>query len=258
MKKLLFAAIAFLMLVPAVYAAPAFRAASAIQASTGADLSAITIPGGCVANDILIYQAIVRDVDDTATIDASGDTWTQITTGCTSACDPNVERSTTASYWFFWSRHDGSATNPVFNKSGATGDTFAMLACYSGAIATGNPFETIGTPFTSTSDPISITAISTVSANALVIVCIAGEDNNNGAVTLTGTNPSAYTEHYDESMTGGDGLTTFSEATRTAAGSTGTISADWDTANPVGAGGIVLSLKPTSVSPAFRLWQVEE
>lgn len=244
LRRSLFAAL-FLLWTHQSYAAPpAFRAISAIAASTGADIT-ITVDGACATSDIMILLAWVRDVDDTVQVDATGDTWEQISTACTSACAPNIERSTVSSYWVFWERHDGSIdTTVVFNKSDTTGNAYGAIACYSGAITTGTPFEAIGSFVASTSDPTSVTAISTLSADALVVVPVGGEDNNNGAITTTGTDPAAYTEHYAESGTGDDGAITFSEAARTTPGSTGTISVDWDTANPVGSGGVALVLAP--------------
>ncbi|MGQ0579354.1 MAG: DUF6701 domain-containing protein [Betaproteobacteria bacterium] len=99
---------------------------------------------------------------------------------------------------------------------------------------------------TGTTDPSVITGITTLTANALVVVAVAGEDNNNGSIITTGTDPAAYTEHYVESSTGSDGVITFSEFARTTAGATGNVSVNWDTAVPIGFGGIVLALRPTT------------
>ena len=84
-----------------------------------------------------------------------------------------------------------------------------------------------------------------------MVVAVAGEDDNNAAITTTGTNPAAYTEHYVESATGADGVITFSEAARTTAGATGNASVNWGTAVPIGFGGIVLALKPLPVLDSF-------
>ncbi|MDP1850619.1 MAG: hypothetical protein Q8K79_22700, partial [Solirubrobacteraceae bacterium] len=46
-------------------AAPTWQASSAIAASTGADVT-VTLPAH-VANDILLLQVVVRDVNDTIT-----------------------------------------------------------------------------------------------------------------------------------------------------------------------------------------------
>ncbi len=228
-------------------APPTFQAFSAIAAaaSGGADPT-VTLPAHA-ANDIFLLATIVRS--NTATV-ATPAGWTQIGT-------PTV-RSTVATYQFFWKRAAGSAeTNPLINRTGTTGDVYAAVITYRGAITTGDPWEVKGTVATGTTDPSVITGITTLTADSLVVVAVAGEDNNNAAVTTTATNPAAYTEHYAESATGADGVITFSEAARTTTGATGNVSVNWDTAVPIGFGGIVLALKPpvtTFDQSAYRLF----
>lgn len=212
--------------------APAFKSFSGIAASVGPDVT-VTLPTHAT-NDIMLMLGWVRDQDDTVNITtASG--WAQVGTGCTSACSASWSRGTTSRYWLFWKRAtSASETNPVFNKSGATGDTYAAVIVYSGANTSGDPFEVVGTASTGTSDPATITGITTTSPESLIVVPVGGEDNNNASITTTGTNPAAYTEHYVEANTGSDGAITFSEAERTTIGSTGNISVDWNSGNPVG------------------------
>lgn len=212
-----------------------------IAASTGADVT-VTLPSH-QTNDILLILGWVRDVDDTLTLTG----WTQIATW---------DRSTTSRYWLYGLRAaSGATSNPTFDKSGATGDTYAVAIGYRGCITTGTAWEVIGTAATGTADPATITGITSTSANSLIVVAVGGEDNNNGAITATGTDPAAYVEHYDESTTGADGAVTFSEALRTAAGATGNVSVDWDTANPVGWGGVAIALKspPCSGGPLAHM-----
>jgi len=211
-------------------AAPTFQAISAIAASTGADVT-VTLPTH-QADDILLLSVVVRDQNDTITV--SG--WTQIAT---------VDRGATSRYWWFWKRAaSASETNPLVDKSTATGNTYAAVITYRGAITTGDPWEVKGTPQTGTADPMVLTGITTLSDDSLVVAAVAGEDNNNASITTTGTDPAAYTEHYVESGAGADGVITFSEAAKTTAGATGNVSVNWNNAIPRGDGGILLALKP--------------
>ena len=104
-------------------ASPAWEASSTIAASTGANVT-VTLPLHA-ANDILLLQVVVRDVDDTITWPAG---WTQIST---------VDRGTTARYWWAWKRAVSAAeTNPLVSKSTTTGDTYAAVTTYRGANTT--------------------------------------------------------------------------------------------------------------------------
>lgn len=226
MKRLLLI-LTFLLATSSAFGAVNFQAVSAIAASTGADVT-VTLPAQ-VSGDIFLLQVIVRDVDDTLTVTG----WTQLGT---------VDRGTTARYWWYWIRSDGATADPLVDKNTATGDTYALVTSYRGALATGDPWETKGTPATGTADPTTLATISSVTAGALIVASVSGEDNNNASIVTTGTDPSAYTEVYDESTTGADGVTTVSYANRTTAGATGTVSIDWNTAVPVGTGGMLLSL----------------
>src|SRR3989454_67529 len=224
--------------IPGSGGSAAYEGVGIIAASTGADVTP-SLPT-YQPNDIFLLLGWVRDQDDTVTV--SG--WTAIP-------GTPFDRGTTSRYWLFWRRAASSSeTAPLFDKSGTTGDTYAWIIDYGGAITTGNPWQAVGTPATGTSDPASMPAISTTTDNALVVVAVGGEDNNNAAITTTSTNPGSYTEHYVDSMTGSDGALTFSEQLRTSPGSTGAISVDWDVGPPVGWGGMALALTPP---PNYRM-----
>ncbi len=235
-------AAAFFSPISAEAAAPTFNSFSAIAASTGADVT-VTLPAH-QAGDIILLLGWVRDVNDSVTITtATG--WTQLATW---------DRGTSSRYWLFWKRAtSGSETNPVFNKSGSNGDTYAAAITYRGANTSGDPWEVLGAASTGTADPSTISGITTLTDESLVVVPVGGEDNNNASIITTGTNPSAYTEHYVEDNTGSDGAITFSEAARTTAGATGNVSVNWNSGSPVGWGGIVLSLKPVPVTTTTGL-----
>ena len=213
---------------------PTFQGISSIAASTGGNVT-VTLPTGYQPDDIFLLSVMVRDQNDTITVAG----WTQIAT---------VDRGSISRYWWFWRRAASSSeTNPVVSKSTANGDTYAAVISYRGAISTGDPWEVVGTPQTGTSDPFVLTGITTLSEDSLIVAAVAGEDNNNNSIITTGTNPAAYTEHYLESGTGSDGVITFSEAAKTTIGATGNVSVNWNSAVPVGEGGILLALKPLPI-----------
>jgi MSHA biogenesis protein MshQ len=226
-------------------AAPNFQAISAIAAAQngGADPT-VTLPAHA-AGDVFLLATIVRSSSSTVATPAG---WTSI---------GSATRSTVATYQFFWKRAaSASETNPVINRTNTVGDVYAAVTVYRGAVTTGDPWEVKGTITTGTTDPSVISGITTLTADSLVVVAVAGEDDNNNSITTTGTNPTAYTEHYLEANVGSDGTVTFSEAARTAAGATGNVSVNWNSGVPVGFGGIVLALKPatTYYSRASANW----
>ena len=221
----------------AVLAAVAFQAQGAIatDASPAIDLT-VVLPAHA-ANDILIVMALCRSNVETITIDTPA--------GYTAVTGSPFTRGTTARYWVWWTRAASAAeTNPILNTDGSTADLYGIAYTVRGAITTETPVEAVGAATTGTADPAPVTGVTTLTAAALVVAAFAGEDNNNAACTTTGTDPAAYTEHYVETAIGLDMMYCFSEANRTTAGASGTVSVDFDVANPVGWGGIVLSLKP--------------
>jgi len=210
---------------------PAWQATSAIAASTGADVT-VTLPAH-QENDIFLIAVVVRDQDDTITWPSG---WTQIAT---------VDRSTVSRYWWAWKRAASSSeTNPLVDKSTATGDTYATVITFRGALATGDPWEVKGTAATGTTDPAVLTGITTLTPSSLVVAALGGEDDNNASVSWTATDPATLTDRYTESSTGSDGMVDFGHGVRTTPGATGNVSGNFNSANPVGWGGIVLALKP--------------
>ena len=214
--------------------APAFQAISALASSTGVDVT-VTLPAH-IANDVLLLQCWVRDVDDTATV--SG--WTQFT-------GSPFDRSTVERYWQFWLRATGSAeTNPLFDKDTTTGDTACAVTTYRGAKTTGDPWEVVGAATTGTADPAVVTGITALTDNSLIVVPLGYADNNNASIITTGTDPTAYTEHYLEDTTGDDVAVTFSEGAQTTAAATGDVSVNFNTGVTAGDGwgARVLALLP--------------
>lgn len=229
---------------PAAQAAPTWISSSNIAASTGADVT-VTLPTHA-AGDILLLQVVVRDTDDTITWPAD---WTQLAT---------VDRGTTARYWWAWTRAASSAeTNPLVDKNTTTGDTYAAVTVYRGALGSGSPWDVVGTPNTSTLAGHVLNSVTTATADTLVIFSLCGEDNTAATgTTFTATDPATLIQRlYDESNTGSDGACTAGSGAKTSAGSIGaTPTATW-TNTVVGSGGIVLALKPSGVPVGFPLTQ---
>ncbi len=223
-------------------AAPVWQASSTIAASTGANVT-VTLPAH-QAGDIFLLQVVVRDTNDTITWPAG---WTQLAT---------VDRGTTARYWWAWTRATSSAeTNPTVTKSTTTGDTYAAVTTYRGALGSGNPWDVVGTPNTATTAAHVLNGVTTTVADTLIIASLCGEDNSAASTTYTATDPSSLLQKlYDESTTGADGACAAGAAAKTTAGATGNVTATWN-ATVVGSGGIVLALKSSGVPVGYPLTQ---
>jgi len=219
-------------------AVPTFVNISVIAADATPHVDLAVNCGAHLTNDIFLLQAWNRDVDETATV-----------TGWTVVTGSPVDRGTTARYWAWWKRAaSASETDPVVDFSGTTGDAYGVCTVYRGAITTETPWEVIGTATTGTADPASLATISSLTDNSLIVIALSGEDNNNAGCIATGTDPAAYTEHYQETGTGADAMNCNSEFERVTAGATGTVSVDFDTAVPIGWGAWLMALKPEPAS----------
>ena len=220
----------FIPLAEAVYAPPTFIAVGTFATSTGADVTP-ALPIGWEPNDIFLMIGIVEDTDDTVTV--SG--WTVFT-------GSPFSRGTASRHWQFWRRAVAGDVATLFDKSTGTGATAVQVIAYRGAILIGDPWEVVGASATGTTDPASCTTITSTSTGALIVALLTGEDDNNAAITTTGTEPINYIEHYAEGVNGGGILVTFSEMNRQAIGATGSVSINFDVANPIGWGCRVLAL----------------
>lgn len=233
---ILLSTFAFLPLPSRAQPQPTYVAVSAIAslASPGGDVT-VTLPAH-VAYDVFVLQVLIQDTANSITV--SG--WTAVT-------GSPFDRGATARRWIFWYRTvSASNSNPLVDTDGTTGDIFAQVAQYRNAVSTGTPIEAVGAARTGTADPAPVATVTTLTANALVILALSGEDNNNnpGPGVATATNPTTFVEHYTDSATGADAMFLFAEETRLTAGASGTVNYDFNVANPVGWGGMALSLKP--------------
>ena len=216
-------------------ASPYFVAVSAIAASTGVDVT-IVIPSAWEPGDIFIISGLVKDVDDTVTA-----------TGYTSfPGSPVSDLFGGGRFWWFWKRATTSESNPLFDKSGTTGDTYAMMAVYRGIITTGIPITYDDAPATTLGDPAfcggaDINLVTTI-GYSLVVCSVMWLDDNNAAVVTTSTNPRNYVEHYQESAIGTDAALVFSESQKALIGNTGQINSDFDAGGSITWGSIAFSL----------------
>ena len=214
-------------------AAPVLQAIAVMVADQDPHVDLVVTMPAHATGDVLVVMAMCRNTAETATI--SG--WTLFT-------GFPINRSTVARYWLWWKRAASGAETATVDFTGTAGDAYAVCAAYRGAVASGDPWEVVGTATTGTADPASLPEIITLTADSLVVVPLMGEDNNNASIITTGTDPAGYTEHYDESTIGADAMVGFSEAARTSAGATGAVSVNFNVAVPVGWCGIVVALKP--------------
>lgn len=247
---LLFAGLGYVSSPAQATVIPIAKGASTLVASTGADVT-LVLPNWD-PGDIFMVIGLVRDQDDTVTM-----------TGYTALSGTPFDRSTVSRYWVFWKRATTSESNPVFDKSTATGDTYAQMVTFANTITSGNPFDVIGTPATGTSDPANCNSITTTKDFTFPVLFLGGEDDNNlvpSSSIVTATDPINWIETYSESITGSDGMIGYAHPTslgvgplgKSLAGDTGTITYNFDTANPVGWGCISFALVGPNVVDGFN------
>jgi hypothetical protein len=217
-------------------AQPTLVSCSSVGTSTGADVTPVL--GLHAANDVMIMLGTVRDVDDTVTV--SG--WTAMTGSPWS-------RSTVERYWVFWKRAVSAAeTNPLFDKSTATGDTYAVVCVWRGVSTAASPPFDVGAATTGTSDPATCTALTTTVEDTQVVVILGYGDDNNASIITTSTDPAEYLEIWAPSATGSDGTVSYSFGNKSVAGSTGTASIDFNASVTAGDGWgcVILGIYPNS------------
>ena len=189
------------------------------------------LPASTAADDIIFVHCYVRDTTNTSVITDYTE-FAQLDTA-------------NADHRWFWKRHDGSESNPVCDKD-VSADAYARAYVFRGVVTTGNPWNALGTPEQHTSEPMSVTSITTGSANSMVVVLDGYADNNGTGFTTTATDPATFTDVYAETGQGLDASIHLAYAIRTAAGATGTITVDYSAAFTGGDqdGVVVLSLAP--------------
>lgn len=214
-------------------------------AGTGADISPV-IPTH-QTDDILIALTASRDTAQTC-LTPSG--WT-LGTGSP------VDSTSWTAYWFWKRATSGAETDPLMDWSAQTVDRYAQVHTVRGADTTGD-FFTASAFSGDVTDIIVITGVSTTVANQRVLVLMIANDNASTTVTVTATDPAAFTLHnYQDIVTGTDAEGHAASAIRATAGATGNVSNDFDAAMPAGIG-VVLALEDLAVVPQLPMFHTPD
>ncbi len=222
--------------------------ALANEASGGDANIVITLPTH-LAGD-LVYIVTSNHADNTVSSVTGSTTFSLVTTF---AFDFTFEG------WLYYSRTASAADGTVTVTFGsATGDRFGWACLIRGAKASGDPIEAISTFTGLTTDPDTITAITSVSANTLVCVAAMDSDTAISAMAYSAlTSPTTITVvDYEESETGANQSYGFACATKPAAGSTGTISVDF-TGTLNLAYGVAFAVTASTGSGIYRYYRSE-
>jgi len=210
--------------------------AGALGAATLTTDATAALPAGTQADDILFVYCWSRDTGDTTTVTD----YTEVA---------QVDTST-GSHRLFWKRHDGSEGTATCNHD-TSSDNYAIQRAFRGVVTSGNPWNAIGSFETAGAEPVSLTGITTGAIGSMVVMFGGYEDNDTASFIQTGTDPAGYTEVYAESTTGADGSMEVGYAIRTAAGSTGTVSVDFNASLSDQFAGILLSLQDACSGLSF-------
>ncbi len=193
---------------------PAYRASGTFTAGTGA----ITppYPAGMVANDICLL-AVTSENQAISLTTANGfveiPTWSPQSAG-TAATDPGSRLAV------FWKRTVGGDSAPVVADS--INNTEGVIHCFSGVIASGNPWDTgAGGNDSAANDTTgTIPGSTTTVDNTLVVLIISTSVNGTGTTNFsswTNANLANILERQDNSNTaglgGGSGMATGEKAT---------------------------------------------
>jgi hypothetical protein len=153
-------------------------------------------------------------------------------------------------HFVYGKRLVGGDSAPVVDRSASSGDMFVAAVLIRGCKTSGTPWTVGGSGSFSASNPVTITGVTTPVARSLVLAFVAYGDDNAAGVTVTATDPSTFTEHYQESAVGADGSLAVCEGVRDTAGATGDLTADWGitfTATADGAG-VAVAFEPPSAT----------
>lgn len=171
-------------------AIPAFRSAGAL--AFGTTTAAPALPAGHTTNDILV---MLVESDDSATV-AEDQGYTNLGE---SIC------GTSSGLTIFIKRHDGSETAPAV--SGCVDHCQARIGAWSG-VTTGADFFELGAATNQTTAAMTYPAITTETADALVLLITGLDDNANDTSNVSGytnANLSSITERWDQTDTTGGG-----------------------------------------------------
>ena len=150
----------------------------------------------------------------------------------------------------FWRLWDGAAGSPTTADSG--NHQIAVIASYSGVIATGNPWDVVGsnqqTPATTAG---SASGVTTTVADTLVVIATAGaQPDALGTAEFSGwtnANLATLTERFDQTDTAGNGgAIGIADGSLATAGATGATT--FTTATSTTKDNVVIALLPVVVS----------
>lgn len=217
-------------------AGPAFRAASAKAAGTGAVTPAL--PTGVAANDIVILVATTI-AGGTMTITANGSitTWTALT-------GSPIDVTGGEKLWVWWGLYSSGSTGPTVTPG--SDHSVAATFAYSGA-NTSAPIDVSATGSEATSDTSFSFATgisSSVNETKAIVVYTSGTDSNTGqGGTPANTSLTTVTLRAEYNTTsGGGGGFVFADGDKATAGTLGTWTDTMVTATPKAY--IAFNLKP--------------
>ncbi len=210
--------------------------ALATEASGGDANIVVTLPSHAAGD--LVYIVTSNHADNTISSMTGSTTFTLVTT---------FAFASTFEGWVYYSRTASAADSSVTVTFGsATGDRFGWSCLIRGAKAAGDPIEAIGSWIVLDTDPDTMTAITSLTANALICVVDIESDFLISAIAYSATSPTTITVvDFEASGTGDNQAYGFACATKAAAGSTGTIGIDF-TGTLNGARGVAFAVTSAS------------
>lgn len=214
MMKRLLLSLALILAIPAAsLAQPVFRSDSNGGDAPSAGVSAIE-PAGCASGDAMIGVLYIES-DTPVTAPAS---WSNSFNGTTMLAEANTASNQFRAY-AYWIRRGGSAPDLTWGFSSAYNRIY--VACYSGALATGDPFS-FGTPFvkdTAVNRDFPDSNGTTTTANELIIAIENGFTLGSGTTSPVPTTAGITFTEREDAATGYGSY----DGTLASAGVTGTI-----------------------------------
>lgn len=194
-------------------AAPAHQATSAIlEIQNGTADGTLTLPAHDT-NDVFLMHVMRRNTTNTV---LTPDGWSLIAGPWNSTAERH--------YLFGLRAASASETDPFLDWAATSGDWYALCTSWRGCATSVTPWEVVGGTQTGTGNDPTLTGITTLSDESLVVLT-AGYGDNNAAATIAhaATDPSSFTTRYAESAIGADGAIWFADGSRATAGATGDI-----------------------------------
>jgi hypothetical protein len=222
----------------------AWQATGTLLGNASADISPVWPTHA--AGDVGIVLAACRDT-----------TLTCLTPSTYTLLHGPIDTTAWRTYVFWKYATSAAEANVLQDWSGTTGEKYGQVHTVRGADNTGaSPFAA-SVLSADTTDTIASTGVTSTLPSQLIIVAGIGSDNASASMTsVTATDPSSFTQRsFTTIATGNDACGWFFDATRTAAGATGTVTQDFNSTIPA-AGVLVAAMLnpgvPSVVMPRFR------